>query len=69
MQLLAGGAFAQLFLVLTNQVDVQYQTLLTCIFALLVAFAQNYLEDNAVIPTILGKKPVGKAADERPRVL
>jgi len=69
LQLLAGGAFAQLFLALTNQADVQYQTILTCVFSVVVAFAQNYLEDTGKIPTILGKKESVDVRDSRPRIL
>lgn len=69
LQMLAGGAFAVVFDAVVKQVDVQWQTLLAGFFALIVGFAQNYLEDQNLIPTTLGKKPAGKAADEQPRVL
>jgi hypothetical protein len=69
VQMLAGGAFAVVFDALVKQVDVQWQTLLAGFFTLVVAFAQNYLEDTGRMPTLLGKKPVGKAAEDRPKVL
>ena len=53
MQLLAGGAFAALFSALTDLTDPRYQALLAGVFTILVAFAQNYLEDTDKIPSVL----------------
>lgn len=69
LQMLAGGAFAVLFDAVVKQVDVQWQTLLAGFFALLVSFAQNYLEDTGRIPVLLGKKEPESVRDSKPRVL
>ncbi len=69
IQMLAGGAFAVLFDAIVKQVDVQWQTLLAGFFALIVSFAQNYLEDTGRIPTLFGKKETPEVPDSRPTVL
>lgn len=53
LQLLAGGGFAALFSALIDMTDVRYQALLAGFFVVLVAFAQNYLEDEGLIPAVM----------------
>ena len=71
VQLLAGGAFAQVFLALTDYVGEEHKALLTGFFALLVTFAQNYLEDAGVVPAFLKPDPitVEVVMEEEARVL
>ena len=72
LQMLAGGAFAQIFVSVTDLVPLQYQVLLAGVFTLLVTFAQNWLEDEGIVPKLLKPEPVTVEVvleKEDPRVL
>lgn len=53
IQLLAGGAFAALFMQIAHDVPENYAPYVTLISALIVNIAQNGLEQAGAIPTLL----------------